>query len=116
MNRMSRVLVLVRPGQINALDSELSMTNELLAQAHIEVINLAETWKKAGVNEKQVFWSHDVCFFEPGNTSLMQALQELWTDLEKDHSPVQVGCGGLQPSERTLNSLLFCDPAKSHQA
>jgi len=27
--------------------------NELLAQAHIEVVNLAETWKKAGVNEKQ---------------------------------------------------------------
>jgi site-specific DNA recombinase len=40
-------------GQINVLDSELSTMNELLAQAHIEVVNLAETWKKAGVNEKQ---------------------------------------------------------------
>ena len=26
-----------------------------------------------------------------------------------------VGCGGLQPSERTLDSVLFYDLAESHQ-
>jgi len=26
-----------------------------------------------------------------------------------------LGCGGLQPSERTLNSLLFCNHPESHQ-
>ena len=92
-------------GQIKGLDSELSTMNELLAQAHIEVVNLAETWKKAGVNEKQelqfavfpdgLLWSPDVHYFEPGNTTLMLALEELWTDLEKNHKSVQDGCWGI---------------------
>jgi hypothetical protein len=39
--------------QIKSLDSELSMMDELLAQVDMEAINLAMTWKKSGVNEKQ---------------------------------------------------------------
>jgi len=86
-------------------------------------VNLAETWGKAGVNEKQelqlavfpegLMWSPEVAFFEPGNTSLMQAVQELWKDLEKESGSVQDGCGGLQPSVRTLHSLLFHNPTES---
>jgi hypothetical protein len=39
--------------QTKSSDSELSTMNELLSQAEMEIVNLAETWRKAGVNEKQ---------------------------------------------------------------
>jgi len=90
--------------QIKSLDSELSMMDELLAQADMEAINLAMTWKKGGVNEKQelqlavfpegLLWSSEMRFFEPGNTSLRQSFQRLWKELEEESSSVQVGCGG----------------------
>ena len=39
--------------QTKSIDSELSTMNELLSQAEMEIVNLAETWRKAGVIEKQ---------------------------------------------------------------
>ena len=39
--------------QTKSIDSELSTMNELLSKAEMEIVNLAETWRKAGVIEKQ---------------------------------------------------------------
>ena len=79
--------------QITALDQEKSTFEELTQQANVQVLNLAEAWKKAGPREKQeIQWAlfpqglsycPEKHFFAPANLSLTQLLNELFDSLRQ---------------------------------
>jgi DNA invertase Pin-like site-specific DNA recombinase len=82
---------------IKALDSERSSMEDLMHQTQTQVIDFAESWRKASANGKQeiqfalypkgLTYSHERSFFEPSNLSLLLALQEIFATLIKFGTP-----------------------------
>jgi site-specific DNA recombinase len=80
--------------QLKSLDSERCTIEDLMAEARVSVMNLAKTWLKAGIAERQELqrtlfpdglrFSADFLFFEPRNHTLMQSVSELVTVLVND--------------------------------
>jgi hypothetical protein len=66
---------------------------DLMHQTQTQVIDFAESWRKASANGKQeiqfalyprgLTYSHEKSFFEPSNLSLLLALQEAFATLIK---------------------------------
>jgi site-specific DNA recombinase len=86
-------------GEITSLDSERSTMEDLMQQAKVQIVNLAETWKAGNVNQKQelakAFWpegiwySQHLTLFEPRNSKLLQ----LFTSYLQDSGNVGVPDG-----------------------
>jgi site-specific DNA recombinase len=76
--------------QLQALESERSTMEELIAQTQRELIDLPSAWAKAGLSERrQLFemlfpeglaWSDSMGFLNSQNTSIMQDLSESLND------------------------------------
>jgi site-specific DNA recombinase len=83
--------------QIAELDKEKSTFEELTKQANAQVLNLAQSWIKAGPREKQelqwalfpegISYDPQKRFFAPANVSLVQLLNELFDSLSQDGVP-----------------------------
>ena len=83
--------------QIAELDREKSTFEELTKQANAQVLNLAQSWIRAGPREKQelqwalfpegISYDPQKRFFAPANVSLVQLLNELLTPSVKMASP-----------------------------
>jgi site-specific DNA recombinase len=80
--------------QLKALDNERSTLEQLIVDAEHDIVNLANAWLKAGINERRELqntlfpqglrFSPDFLLFEPGNHTLMKAVSELVTELIND--------------------------------
>jgi site-specific DNA recombinase len=77
--------------QLRELELEKATMHELMQQAELRVLNLAQAWIAAGISERQeiqsaIFpdglqFSSEKLFFEPSNKSLFSSLQELTQEL-----------------------------------
>jgi site-specific DNA recombinase len=86
-------------GEITSLDSERSTMEDLMQQAKVQIVNLAETWRVGNVNQKQeianAFWpegiwySQELTYFKPRNSKILQ----LFTSYLQDPSNVGVPDG-----------------------
>jgi hypothetical protein len=81
---------------LNALESERSTMEELIAQTQRELIDLPAAWKQAGLSERRelwlcemlfpngLVWGHEWGFLNSKNTSIMQDLRASWLDESDD--------------------------------
>jgi hypothetical protein len=77
--------------EIQALDSETSTMEALIAQSNAQVVNFVNAWKNAEIKQKQelqwalfpegLTYSRTNRFFEPANVSLMQHVAALFATL-----------------------------------
>ena len=77
---------------LNALESERSTMEELIAQTQRELIDLPAAWAKAGLSERRelcsmlfpdgLVWSHSMGFLNSQNTSIMQDLADSLNDAD----------------------------------
>jgi site-specific DNA recombinase len=90
--------------QINALDSERSAMQDLMAQSKEQLIDLAGAWRKGTVNQKQelakglfpegLVFSERRKFFEPANTDITaMQYRYLQSHDEEDDSFWNIGAG-----------------------
>ena len=83
--------------QLKALVSERFTLDDLMAEAKVSVVNLAKTWRNAGINERRELqntlfpeglrFSPQLLLFEPGNKTLMASVSEMISELIREHPP-----------------------------
>ncbi len=76
--------------RLKALESEQSTMESLIEQARREVMDLCKTWKEAGLKQRQelqrvvfpegLVYSMERAFFAPRNHSIMQDLEEIYSN------------------------------------
>jgi site-specific DNA recombinase len=84
---------------ITALDSERSTMQDMMQQAKLQVINLAETWKRSSAEQRQemvraffpagIWYSQQMTYFKPRNSKILQ----LFANYLQDESLVGVPDG-----------------------
>ena len=109
--------------QLAALDAETAAMQTLMEGTQHEIVDLVGMWRKGGVQQRQelafslypdgLYYSREVKFFEPRNTLLMNAMQEMISFIVSE-SRIGVGDGNRTRNRRS-HSPMLCQLSYSHR-
>jgi site-specific DNA recombinase len=109
--------------QLAALDAETAAMQTLMDGTQREIVDLVGVWRKGGAQQRQelafslypngLFYSRETLYFEPRNTLLMNAMQEMIAYLRAE---MKIGVGnGNRTRNRRSHSPVLCQLSYSHR-
>jgi CheY-like chemotaxis protein len=109
--------------QLAALDAETAAMQTLMEGTQREIVDLAGMWNKGGAQQRQelafslypdgLFYSRELRFFEPRNTLLVNAIQDMIAYLRTEY---KIGVGnGNRTRNRRSHSPVLCQLSYSHR-